>query len=239
MWQVGRLFGGRCLGRFCRGSRRGGGFGLLRLEALGAFDNLGRFGFVDAEHTDKVVGLDSASHEILRTWNTVLHELGCSFLVEPELRLEGLGGAGDLAFERLLLRGIFLDVDFPAGQLGRETGVLALFADGDGQLVLVDGHLYGTGSNTLICLNIKTGEIAWQNRSAGKGSVAYADGHIYLYGEKNQVALVEANPDEYIEKGRFDVPKGEWPTWAHPIVANGRFYLRDMNNLTCYDVSSK
>ncbi|MHC4876572.1 MAG: PQQ-binding-like beta-propeller repeat protein [Planctomycetota bacterium] len=108
-----------------------------------------------------------------------------------------------------------------------------------GGMVLVDGYLYGTGSNTLICLDIKSGEIAWQDRSAGKGSVAYADGHIYLYGEKNQVALVEANPDEYVEKGRFDVPKSEWPTWAHPVVANGKFYLRDMNSLTCYDVSAK
>jgi outer membrane protein assembly factor BamB len=106
-----------------------------------------------------------------------------------------------------------------------------------GGMVLVDGYLYGTGSNTLICLDIASGSIAWQDRSAGKGSVTYADGHIYVYGEKNQVALVEANPKEYVEKGRFDVPRGEWPTWAHPVVANGRLYLRDMTSLTCYDLS--
>lgn len=105
-----------------------------------------------------------------------------------------------------------------------------------GGMVLVDGYIYGTGSNSLICMNFETGEIVWQNRSAGKGAVTYADGHIYLYGEKNKVALVEANPKEYIEKGFFEVDKGEFPTWAHPVVANGRLYLRDMEKLTAYDI---
>jgi hypothetical protein len=63
-----------------------------------------------------------------------------------------------------------------------------------------------------------------------------ADGHLYCYGERNEVTLVEVNPEEYIEKGRFSVPKGSKPAWAHPVVANGRFYLRDMTNLTCYNV---
>ncbi len=106
-------------------------------------------------------------------------------------------------------------------------------------MILVDAFLYSMGGGSLICMNIETGKITWQDRSVGKGSIAYADGHLYCYGEKNEVGLVQANPIEYVEKGRFDVPKGEWPTWAHPTVANGKFYLRDMNNLTCYDVSSR
>jgi outer membrane protein assembly factor BamB len=105
-----------------------------------------------------------------------------------------------------------------------------------GGLVLIDGYIYGTGSKTLICMNFETGEIAWQERSAGKGAVTYADGHIYLYGEKNKVALVEANPKEYVEKGIFAVEKGDFPTWAHPVIANGRLYLRDMEKLTAYDI---
>jgi len=105
-----------------------------------------------------------------------------------------------------------------------------------GGMVLVDGHIYGTGSGSLICMNFETGEIVWQDRSAGKGAVTYADGHLYLYGEKNKVALVEANPQEYVEKGFFEVPKRDFPTWSHPVVANGRLYLRNMENLTAYDI---
>ena len=69
--------------------------------------------------------------------------------------------------------------------------------------------------------------------------IFYADGFLYCYGEKNEMALVAANPKEYIEKGRFEVPSGDQPTWAHPVVANGRMYLRDMQRLTCYDVKTK
>ena len=50
------------------------------------------------------------------------------------------------------------------------------------------------------------------------------------------VALVEANPKEYVEKGRFTVDKKNFPTWAHPVVANGKLYLRDMSTLTSYRV---
>lgn len=106
-----------------------------------------------------------------------------------------------------------------------------------GGIVMVDGHMYGFGSGGLICMNFETGEITWRNRSVQKGSLTFADGHLYCYGEKNKVALVEAHPSEYIEKGRFEVEKGDYPTWAHPVVANGKLYLRDMNKLTCYDVA--
>lgn len=108
-----------------------------------------------------------------------------------------------------------------------------------GGIVMVDGFMYGFGSGGLICMNFETGEIAWRDRSVRKGSLCYADGHLYCYGEKNQVALVEATPKEYVEKGRFNVERLDYPTWAHPVVANGKLYLRDMNNLTCYNVSAE
>ncbi len=112
-------------------------------------------------------------------------------------------------------------------------------ANHHGGIVLVDGFLYGFGNGGLICMNFETGEITWQARSVSKGSLVYADGLLYCYGEKNEMALVVANPKEYIEKGRFEVPIGDQPTWAHPVVANGRLYLRDMQYLTCYDVMAK
>jgi hypothetical protein len=112
-------------------------------------------------------------------------------------------------------------------------------ANHHGGIVLVDGFLYGFGSGGLICMNFETGEIAWQARSVSKGSIVYADGCLYCYGEKNEMALVAANPKEYVEKGRFAVPSGDQPTWAHPVVANGRLYLRDMDRLTAYDVKTK
>lgn len=106
-----------------------------------------------------------------------------------------------------------------------------------GGVVLVGDHLYGTGSGALFCINFKTGKIAWQERSVGKGSVAYADGHLVVRGEEGPVALVEATPEAYKETGRFKQPdRSRERAWPHPVIAGGRLYLRDWDNLFCYDV---
>jgi len=109
-----------------------------------------------------------------------------------------------------------------------------------GGMILLDGHFYGTNGKELLCVEWLTGKIAWQNRSVGKGSVAYADGHLYVRSEKGPVALVEATPAVYSEKGRFEQPdRSEKNAWAHPLVVGGRLYLRDWDVLLCYDVKSR
>src|SRR5262245_1234907 len=108
-----------------------------------------------------------------------------------------------------------------------------------GGLVLVNGFLYGFNSASLTCLEFATGRVMWQNRSVGKGSVAYADGMLYLLSEKHTVGLVEATPNGYVEKGRFRLtPQGDY-SWAHPVVSGGSLYIRDEDTLACYDVRAK
>jgi outer membrane protein assembly factor BamB len=111
-----------------------------------------------------------------------------------------------------------------------------------GGMVLVDGYIYGTGANSLRCINFKTGKLAWEDQTPGKGSITYADGHLYCRreGGKGTVYLVEANPKEYVEKGRFDQPeRSKMSAWAYPVVANGKLYIRDQEIMLCYDVKSK
>jgi outer membrane protein assembly factor BamB len=107
-----------------------------------------------------------------------------------------------------------------------------------GGMVVVGDYLYGFDDpSTLTCLNFKTGEVKWTNRSVGKGSVAFADGMIYARSERQGIALVEATPNGYVEKGRFDQPeRSNAAAWPHPVIANGKLYLRDQGNLFCYDV---
>jgi outer membrane protein assembly factor BamB len=108
-----------------------------------------------------------------------------------------------------------------------------------GGMVLVGDHLYGFDGSNLTCLNWKSGDVAWSDRSVGKGSVVSADGHLYVRGEGGSVALVEATPTGYVEKSRFETPdRSREPAWAHPVVAGGRLYLRDQDVLFCYDVKS-
>jgi outer membrane protein assembly factor BamB len=118
-----------------------------------------------------------------------------------------------------------------------------------GGVILHDGALFGAnggnGGGYLACLDFKTGEVLWNERDADKrrvtkGSVAFADGRIYYRTEEGPIVLIEPSRKEYLERGRFDQPeRTDKPAWAHPVVANGKLYIRDQDTLFCYDVKSK
>lgn len=105
-----------------------------------------------------------------------------------------------------------------------------------GGVVLVNGYLYGFSANILHCVDFNTGKVVWRDRSVGKGSLTWADGHLYLLSENNTVGLAEATPDGYKEKGRFTIPDQGWPSWAHPVICGGKLYIRNQGTLTCYNV---
>lgn len=109
-----------------------------------------------------------------------------------------------------------------------------------GGVILVGDYIYGSSDPGLItCMNFKTGEVAWDDRSIGKGSLGYADGHLYLRSEKGKgtVALIAATPDGCFEKARFDPPhRSDKNAWTHPVILNDSLYLRDQGVLLCYDV---
>ena len=105
--------------------------------------------------------------------------------------------------------------------------------------VLIGDYLYGFSSAILTAIRFDTGEIAWRDRSVGKGSLVYADGNLYCFSENGVVGLVEATPTGYKEKGRFRIAQGNLPTWTHPVVVGGRLYLRDQDTIYAFDVRAK
>ena len=105
--------------------------------------------------------------------------------------------------------------------------------------VLIGDYLYGFSSAILTAIKFDTGEIAWRDRSVGKGSLVYADGNLYCLSENGVVGLVEATPTGYKEKGRFRIPQDQLPTWTHPVVAGGRLYLRDQDTIYAFDIREK
>jgi len=106
--------------------------------------------------------------------------------------------------------------------------------------VLVGDHLYGFSSAILTAMRFDTGQVAWRDRSVGKGSLVFADDRLYLFSEGGVAGLAEANPASYREHGRFSLPaRGSLPTWSHPIVSNGKLYLRDQDTIYAYDVKAR
>jgi outer membrane protein assembly factor BamB len=119
-----------------------------------------------------------------------------------------------------------------------------------GGAIRIGDYIYGhsDNGNKWVCIEYKTDspDPVWESKALEKGSLVAADGHLYCYGQgKGICALVEASPKEWKEKGRFEIPeKSKLPRrdgliWAHPVVANGKLYLRDQELLFCYDIAAK
>jgi outer membrane protein assembly factor BamB len=150
---------------------------------------------------------------------------------------------------------------FAASAYGAGGGLVKLSKDGDGVkadevfftksmenhhggMIALDGRLFGAhGGNAgglLTCLDLKTGKVLWDERAAEKGAVAFADGRLYYRSETGNVLLIEPSATEYVERGKFKQPdRSRSAAWAHPVVANGKLYIRDQDVLLCYDVKAK
>ena len=108
-----------------------------------------------------------------------------------------------------------------------------------GGYVILDGYIYGNHKNGWTCLDLKSGQKKWSAEGVGKGSVCYADGMLYLFGEKGgKAGLAAASPKEFKLTSTFSVA-GKGPSWAHPVVNGGRLYLRYDDNLYCFNVKAQ
>jgi outer membrane protein assembly factor BamB len=108
-----------------------------------------------------------------------------------------------------------------------------------GGYIIDNGYVYGNNGGGWACLDLKTGALKWNERGVGKGSVLWADGMLYLFGESGgKAGLATCDPAGMQMKGQFSVA-GSGPSWAHPVVIGGRLYLRYDTNLYCFDVKAK
>jgi outer membrane protein assembly factor BamB len=117
-------------------------------------------------------------------------------------------------------------------------------ANKHGGVVLVGDCLYGDSDDAGLpfCADLLTGEIKWQKRASGKRSAAFAaaDGCLYIHFQDGTMVLAKADPAEYKETGSFKVPgSGERPSWSHPVIVDGKLYLREDDRILCYDVKAK
>lgn len=151
---------------------------------------------------------------------------------------------------------------FAASAYGAGGGLVKLSKDGSGVkadelwfskdmenhhggVIVRDGALYGAnggnGGGYLVCLDLETGKLLWRDRKAPKGSILFADGRLYYRTEDSgELLLIEPNKERYVELSRFAPPdRSQSPAWTHPVIANGKLYIRDQDVLLCYDVAAK
>lgn len=117
-------------------------------------------------------------------------------------------------------------------------------ANKHGGVVLIGDYVYGDteDSGVPFCAELKTGKIMWKHRGSGHGSaaIAAAEGHLYMHYADGTMVLALAQPTAYTEVSSFTVPgSGERPSWSHPVILDGLLYLREQDNVLCYDIRAK
>lgn len=116
-----------------------------------------------------------------------------------------------------------------------------------GGVVLVGEHIYGFSDRRgWVCQSLKTGENVWQeegNGRPGKGAAIAVDGRLLSFEENTgTLTSVMASPEGWKEFGRLELPEKsnirsmDNKVWTHPVVANGKLYLRHHDLLFCFDL---
>ncbi len=188
---------------------------------------------------ERAVGIRASDGEIL--WSYDRASNGTANIATPIL-VSNAGGTARL----------FVTSDYGAG-----GGLIELRAGPDGSVaaselwftrnlrahhatpILHDGTLYGFSGSILTALGAGDGEIRWRDRGFPKGALAFADGRFFLVSERGDVALMEPSRSGYVERGRFRFPEADRSRrdlWSHPVVANGRLYVRDQDALLGWSV---
>ena len=107
-----------------------------------------------------------------------------------------------------------------------------------GGAVVIDGYIYGSGDNTRDwqCTDWKTGEQKYASQAIAKGNIISADGMLYCYSEKGELALVPATPTGFNIAGKVRVELGSGQHWAHLVINNGILFVRHGKSLIAYKV---
>jgi outer membrane protein assembly factor BamB len=100
--------------------------------------------------------------------------------------------------------------------------------------VLYKDHLYGFDDAALVCMDFRTGKTLWKERGFQKGSLLVAGGHLIILGEKGRLALAAATPEQYQEQAAFNVSRRQ--CWTVPVLADGKLYVRDEQEIVCLDL---
>ena len=97
------------------------------------------------------------------------------------------------------------------------------------------GYIYGLDEAILACMDAATGELKWKGGRYGYGQVMLAGDHLVVLTESGEVVLVKATPERHIELASFPAIEGK--TWNHPVIANGRLLVRNLQEMAAFDIS--
>jgi outer membrane protein assembly factor BamB len=100
--------------------------------------------------------------------------------------------------------------------------------------VLHNGFIYGLDESILACIDAATGDLKWKGGRYGYGQLMLAGDHLIVLTEDGELALVSATPARHEELARFSAIEGK--TWNHPIIADGKLLVRNVQEMAAFDI---
>ena len=108
-----------------------------------------------------------------------------------------------------------------------------------GTAIRIGDYVYGSsgdfGPSFFAAVNVKTGDIAYQDRSFPKTNFVLADGKLIILDEDGNLALATATPTELKVISKVNVLKNL--AWTAPTLVGTKLYLRDRRTITALDLS--
>ena len=105
--------------------------------------------------------------------------------------------------------------------------------------VVLEDHAYGFDGNIFMCVNLADGKAAWRTRGYGNGEVLLLNDQklLLVMTETGEAVLVEALSKEHREIAKLKVIEGK--TWNHPVVAHGKLFARNAEEIACFELPVK
>ena len=187
-----------------------------------------------------LVGIEAETGKFLWGYNGIAN--GTANIPNPVVRGQYVFTTTNYNTGSALLRISRVGETFHLKELYTLTG--REFENHHGGIVFVGNHVYGGHGNSRgepACVDVATGKILWKAKAPERGSAAvlYADGHLLFRYDRGLIALIEATPEKFRLKGTFQPLTGEGPAWAHPVILDGKLFLRHGDLLACYDVRGR
>jgi outer membrane protein assembly factor BamB len=107
-----------------------------------------------------------------------------------------------------------------------------------GTVVRIGDYAYGSsgdfGPSFFTAINVKTGEIAWQDRGIPRASFVYADGKLIILDEDGALAIATILPGGLSIHAKAAVMKNV--AWTAPTLIGTKLYLRDRKSIVALDL---
>lgn len=107
-----------------------------------------------------------------------------------------------------------------------------------GGAVHLDGYLFGSGDSDREwqCIDWNTGKVMYESKEIGNGVVIAAEGLLYVYSQRGELALIKPESSAFRVISQTRISAGSGQHWAHPVIDNGRLFVRHGNALIAFKI---